>query len=58
MLRSPFVAEASPSVRRGNGGGKPAYVYELTPEVEDLFPKAYERALRGARTFVLSLQGL
>jgi probable blue pigment (indigoidine) exporter len=30
------------SVRPGSGGGKPAYVYELTPEAEDLFPKAYE----------------
>ena len=34
------------SVRRGSGGGKPAYVYELTPEAEDLFPKAYEPVLR------------
>jgi hypothetical protein len=58
MLRSPFVAEASPSVCRGSGGGKPAYVYELMPEAEDLFPKAYELARREARTFVLSLQGL
>ena len=33
------------SVRRG-GGGKPAYVYELTPQAEDLFPKAYEPVLR------------
>jgi predicted ArsR family transcriptional regulator len=33
------------SVRRGSGGGKPAYVYELTPEAEDLFPKAYEPVL-------------
>lgn len=32
-------------VRRG-GGGKPAYVYELTAEAEDLFPKAYELTLR------------
>jgi predicted ArsR family transcriptional regulator len=31
------------SVRRS--GGKPAYVYELTPEAEDLFPKAYEPVL-------------
>jgi hypothetical protein len=30
---------------RSSGGGKPAYVYELTREVEDLFPKAYEPAL-------------
>src|SRR5215210_96093 len=34
------------SVRRGSGGGKPAYLYELTPEAEDLFPKAYEPVLR------------
>ena len=33
------------SVRRVSGGGKPAYVYELTPEAEDLFPKAYELVL-------------
>jgi predicted ArsR family transcriptional regulator len=35
------------SIRRGgSGGGKPAYVYELTPQAEDLFPKAYEPVLR------------
>ena len=34
------------SVRRGSGGGKPAFVYELTPEAEELFPKAYEPVLR------------
>ena len=35
------------SVRRGgSGGGKPAYVYELMPQAEDLFPKAYEPVLR------------
>ncbi len=33
------------SVRRGSGGGKPAYVYELTSEAEGLFPKAYEPVL-------------
>ena len=32
------------SVRR-SGGGKPAYVYELMPEAEELFPKAYEPVL-------------
>jgi len=32
-------------VRRGSSG-KPAYVYELTPEAEGLFPKAYEAVLR------------
>jgi predicted ArsR family transcriptional regulator len=34
------------SVRHGSGGGKPAYVYELAPEAEDLFPRAYEPVLR------------
>jgi predicted ArsR family transcriptional regulator len=33
------------SVRRSSGGGKPAYVYELTEEAEDLFPKAYAPVL-------------
>ena len=33
------------SVRRGSGGGKPAYIYELTPQTEELFPKAYEPVL-------------
>ena len=33
------------SVRSGGGSGKPAFVYELTPEAEDLFPKAYEPVL-------------
>jgi len=33
-------------VRRSSGGGKPAYVYELTAEAEGLFPKAYEPVLR------------
>ncbi len=33
------------SVRPGRGGGKPAYVYELSPDAEDLFPKAYEPVL-------------
>src|SRR5947209_9069350 len=28
------------------GGGKPAFVYELTPEAEQLFPKAYGSVLR------------
>ena len=32
------------SVHSGSSG-KPAYVYELTPEAEDLFPKAYEAVL-------------
>jgi predicted ArsR family transcriptional regulator len=32
-------------MRHESGGGKPAYVYELTPEAEDLFPKPYEPVL-------------
>lgn len=32
-------------VRRGSSG-KPAYIYELTPQAEELFPKAYEAVLR------------
>jgi predicted ArsR family transcriptional regulator len=33
-------------VRRGGSGvGKPAFVYELTPDAEELFPKAYEPVL-------------
>ena len=33
------------SVRSSSGGGKPAYIYRLTPEAEALFPKAYEPVL-------------
>ena len=33
------------SVRRSSGGGKPAYVYELREEAEELFPKAYAAVL-------------
>jgi len=33
------------SVRSSSGGGKPAYVYQLTPEAEALYPKAYEPVL-------------
>src|SRR5919205_854271 len=33
------------SKRHGSGGGKPAYIYELTPEAEELFAKAYEPVL-------------
>ena len=40
------IVRQSGVVRRESGGGKPAYLYELTPEAEDLFPKAYEPALR------------
>ena len=35
------------SVRSSSGGGKPAYIYRLTPEAEGLFSKAYEPVLGG-----------
>lgn len=44
LERDGIVRQGS-SVRRASGGGKPAYVYELTPEAEGLFPKAYEPVL-------------
>lgn len=44
LERDGLVRQRS-SVRR-SGAGKPAYVYELTPEAEGLFPKAYEPILR------------
>jgi predicted ArsR family transcriptional regulator len=44
------------TVRPASGGGKPAYVYELTPEAEDLFPRAYEPVL-GRLLDVLSERG-
>jgi predicted ArsR family transcriptional regulator len=33
------------SVRRSSGGGKPAYIYELTPEAEEMFLKGYKPVL-------------
>jgi predicted ArsR family transcriptional regulator len=39
------IVRQSGVVRRESGGGKPAYLYELTSEAEDLFPKAYEPIL-------------
>jgi predicted ArsR family transcriptional regulator len=45
VLERDGVVRQRGSVRRGSGGGKPAYVYELTSEAEELFPKAYEPAL-------------
>jgi DNA-binding transcriptional ArsR family regulator len=52
VLERDGIARQRGSVRRGSGGGKPAYVYELTSEAEELFPKAYEPVL-GRRAFVL-----
>jgi predicted ArsR family transcriptional regulator len=46
ILERDGIVRQRGSVRRGSGGGKPAYVYELTPQAEDLFPKAYESVLR------------
>ncbi len=46
VLERDGIARQRGSVRRSSGGGKPAYVYELTQEAEDLFPKAYEPTLR------------
>jgi predicted ArsR family transcriptional regulator len=45
VLERAGIVRQRGSVRRGSGGGKPAYVYELTSEAEDLFPKAYAPAL-------------
>jgi predicted ArsR family transcriptional regulator len=46
ILERDGIVRQSGVVRRESGGGKPAYLYELTPEAEDLCPKAYEPALR------------
>ena len=46
VLERDGIVRQRGSVRRSSGGGKPAYVYGLTEEAEDLFPKAYEPALR------------
>jgi predicted ArsR family transcriptional regulator len=46
VLERDGIVRQRGSVRHGSGGGKPAYVYELAPEAEYLFPKAYEPVLR------------
>jgi predicted ArsR family transcriptional regulator len=46
VLERDGIVRQRGSVRRSSGGGKPAYVYELTQEAEDLFPKAYVPTLR------------
>ena len=46
VLERDGIVRQRGSVRRSSGGGKPAYVYELSQEGEDLFPKAYEPTLR------------
>jgi predicted ArsR family transcriptional regulator len=45
VLERDGIVRQRGSVRRTSGGGKPAYVYELTQEGEELFPKAYEPTL-------------
>jgi predicted ArsR family transcriptional regulator len=45
VLERDGIVRQSGVVRSEGGGGKPAYLYELTPEAEDLFPKAYEPVL-------------
>jgi predicted ArsR family transcriptional regulator len=44
ILERDGIVRQRGSVRRS--GGKPAYLYELAPEAEDLFSKAYEPVLR------------
>jgi predicted ArsR family transcriptional regulator len=46
VLERDGIVRQRGSLRRTSGGGKPAYVYELTQEGENLFPKAYEPTLR------------
>jgi predicted ArsR family transcriptional regulator len=45
VLERDGIVRQRGSVRRSSGGGKPAYIYELTEKAEDLFPKAYEPVL-------------
>jgi predicted ArsR family transcriptional regulator len=45
VLERDGIVRQRGSVRRTSGGGKPAYVYELSSEGEELFPKAYEPTL-------------
>jgi predicted ArsR family transcriptional regulator len=46
VLERDAIVRQRGSLRRRSGGGKPAYLYELTQEGEELFPKAYEPTLR------------
>jgi predicted ArsR family transcriptional regulator len=58
VLERDGIVRQRGSARRSSGGGKPAYVYELTQEGEDLFPKAYEPTLRQLRMFYRTSLGL
>lgn len=46
ILERDGIAQQRGTMSRGGGGGKPAYVYKLTPEADALFPKAYGPVLR------------
>lgn len=46
LERDGIVRQRGTVSRGGGSGGKPAYVYELAPEAEALFPKAYGPVLR------------
>jgi predicted ArsR family transcriptional regulator len=46
ILERDGIVRQRGSVRRVSGGGKPAFVYELTPEAESRFPKGYKPVLR------------
>ena len=45
LERDGIVRQRGSLRRTSSGGGKPAYLYELTQEGEELFPKAYEPTL-------------
>src|SRR5918997_3910684 len=45
VLERDGIVRQRGSVRHGSGGGKPAFIYGLTSEAENLFAKAYEPAL-------------
>ncbi|HET7480710.1 MAG TPA: ArsR family transcriptional regulator [Rubrobacteraceae bacterium] len=47
LERDGLVRQGGSVRRSGGGGGKPAHIYELTPEARDLFPKGYEAVLGG-----------
>ena len=46
VLERDGIVRQRGTVSRRGGGGKPAYIYELAPEAEALFPKAYVPVLR------------
>ena len=44
-------------LRRESGGGKPAHVYELTPQAKAMFPKAYQPVLLGLLDVLVERMG-